>query len=67
MRFVEDLRRGQIVRLTMPYFAAKHGLYTVVYLYRNDWLGVVSHSDGRRHDVPRHVCRQVDIAKTQMN
>ena len=51
---------GQIVRLTTPYRDAARGIYTVVYMYRNGWLGVVSHSDGRRHDVPRHVCRQVE-------
>ena len=67
MLFAEDLRRGQIVRLTMPYRDAERGIYTVVYVYRNGWLGVVSHSDGRRYDVPGQVCRQVETAKARVN
>ena len=67
MHFADDLRRGQIVRLTMPYRDAERGIYTVVYMYRNGWLGVVSHSDGRRYDVPRQVCRQVEIAEARAN
>lgn len=63
MLFAEDLRLGQIVRLTTPYFDARRGIYRVVFIYRNGWLGVVSQSDGRRFDVPAHVCRQVAMGQ----
>ena len=66
MLFADDLRQGQMVRLTMPYRDAERGIYIVVYIYRNGWLGVVSHSDGRRYNVPRHVCRQVEMAKARV-
>lgn len=66
MLFADDLRRGETVRLTMPYLDAERGAYTVVYIYRNGWLGVVSHSNGRHYDVPRHVCRQVETAKAKV-
>ncbi len=66
MLSTDDLRRGQIVRLTMPYRDAERGIYTVVYMYRNGWLGVLSHRDGRRYDVPRQVCRQVETAKARV-
>ena len=67
MLFADDLRKGHIVRLTMPYGDAERGIYTVVYMYRNGWLGVVSHSNGRQYDVPRQVCRQVEIANARVN
>lgn len=66
MLIANDLREGQTVRLTMPYRDARRGFYTVVYLYRNGWLGVISRSDGRRHNVPRHVCRLVENADAQI-
>lgn len=59
MLFADDLRPGHIVRLTTPYYDAARGIYTIVYLYRNGWLGVVSRSDGRRYDLPRRLCRRV--------
>ncbi|MCY3915444.1 MAG: hypothetical protein OXG49_05470 [Chloroflexi bacterium] len=67
MLFADDLRQGQMVRLTMPYRDAERGIYIVVYIYRNGWLGVVSHSDGRRYNVPRHVCRPVEMAKARVH
>ena len=67
MRFADDLRRGQMVRLTTPYCDAERGIYTVVYVYRNGWLGVVARSDGRRFDVPRQVCRQVETANARVS
>ena len=39
---------------------ADRGIYTIVYVYTNGWLGVQSHVDGRRHDVPTYVCRLVE-------
>ena len=65
MLLADDLREGQTVRLTMPYRDARRGIYTIVYLYRNGWLGLISRSDGRRFDVPRHVCRLVETADAQ--
>lgn len=59
MLMTEDIRRGQTVRLTTPYFDAERGIYTVIYVYRNGWLGVVSHDDRRQYDVPIFVCRPV--------
>jgi len=67
MLYAGDLRRGQIVRLTTPYFNAERGIYTVVFIYRTGWLGVVSHSDGSRYNVPRHLCRQVETAEAQVS
>lgn len=52
---------GQVVRLTTPYFDAQRGLYIVVYIYSNGWLGVVSCADGQRYDVPSFVCRVTPI------
>jgi len=51
---------GQLVRLTMPYFDAQRGVYTVVYVYSNGWLGVISCANGQRYDVPAFVCRAVE-------
>lgn len=51
---------GQVVRLTTPYLNAERGLYTVVYVYSNGWLGVVSHHDGQGYDVPPFVCRPIE-------
>lgn len=62
MRIVGDIHRGQTVRLMSPYLDAARGIYTVVYIYRNGWLGLVSHSGGRRYDAPGHLCRPVDAA-----
>ena len=52
--------RGTIVRLTTPYLDADRGLYTVVYVYRNGWLGLESQRDGQRYDVLAYLCRPVD-------
>ena len=60
MQAANDIGRGQAIRLTMPYCDAERGMYTVIYVYRNGWLSVVSRADGRRFDVPVYVCRQVD-------
>ena len=57
-----SVHMGQSVRLTTPYLDAARGIYTVIYVYRNGWLGVVSHIGGRRYDVPGHICRPVDAA-----
>ncbi len=56
-----ELARGQLVRLTTPYWDAKRGLYMVEYVYRNGSLGLVSQADGRRHDVPAYICRLVSV------
>ena len=53
--------RGQIVRLTLPYWDAQRGLYTVEYVYRNGALSVLSHADRRRYEVPAHICRPVSV------
>ena len=55
----ETLSAGMIVRLTTPYLNARRGLYHVIYVYRNGWLGVESRRDGRRFDVPAYICRPV--------
>lgn len=62
MRAGAEVKRGQVVRLTMPYWDAARGWYTVAYVYRNGSLSVVSHVDGRRYDVPAHFCRATEIA-----
>ena len=54
-----NLKRGQIVRLTSPYWDAEPGLYLVEYVYRNGSLAVVSRANGRRFEVPAHICRPV--------
>lgn len=66
MRHFVDLRMGQTVRLTTPYLDAARGIYTVIYVYRNGWLGIVSREDGRRFDVPGHLCRQLDASYTNV-
>ena len=60
MHYAESMSVGQIVRLTTPYLNAARGIYTVVYVYSNGWLGVVSHSDRHNYDVPAYVCRLVE-------
>ena len=65
MLFADDLRPGQFVRLTTPYYDAPRGIYTIVYLYRNGWLGVVSRSHGRRYNLPRRLCRRVGMDAAQ--
>lgn len=55
---------GQTVRLTTPYLDAERGLYTVVYVYNNGWLGVVSRANGQGYDVPSFVCRAIEINTT---
>ena len=60
MHYAENISVDQIVRLTTPYMNAERGIYTVVYVYSNGWLGVSSHSDGRYYDVPAYVCRLVE-------
>ncbi len=67
MRFADDFHLGQVLRLTMPYFAAERGFYTIVYFYRNGWLGLISQRDGRRYNVPRHICRPVETAIAPMS
>lgn len=56
-----DLKRGQIVRLTSPFWDAERGLYTVAFVYRNGSLSVLSHSNGRRYEVPARICRPVSV------
>lgn len=63
MQAVSELDCGAIVRLTMPYREAARGLYTIVYIYRNGWLGVASGRDGRRYNVPAYICRVIATAK----
>ncbi len=63
MRMGGELACGAVVRLTVPYREAARGAYTIVYIYRNGWLGVVSRSDGRRYDVPAYICRVIATAK----
>ena len=55
------IQSGQFVRLTTPYCDAKRGLYQVLYVYSNGWLGVVSHVNGQRYDVPAYLCRVVEV------
>lgn len=62
MRILGDIHWGQTIRLMSPYFDAARGIYTVVYVYRNGWLGVVSQANGRQYDVPGHLCRPVAVA-----
>ncbi len=50
---------GQIVRLTTRYMDAERGIYTVVYVYSNGWLGLASQRDGRCYDAPAHICRLI--------
>lgn len=50
---------GSVVRLTTPYLDAERGVYSVIYVYSNGWLGVRSHSTGARFDVPAYLCRQL--------
>ena len=66
MQVVGDIQSGQTVRLMSPYLEAARGIYTVVYIYRNGWLGVVAHSGRRHYDVPGHLCRQVDTAASSL-
>ncbi len=54
-----ELSCGAIVRLMTPYRGAARGLYAIVYIYRNGWLGVVSQQDGRSYDVPAYICRLI--------
>ena len=61
MRIVGDIHTGQTVRLMSPYFDAARGIYAVVYVYRNGWVGVVSYANGRRYNVPGYLCRPVDV------
>ena len=51
---------GQVVRLATPYLDAGRGIYTVVYVYSNGWLGVLLHSNGQSYDVPAFVCRSIE-------
>ena len=67
MQHFVDVRMGQTVRLTTPYLDAARGIYSVIYVYRNGWLGIASREDGRRFDVPGHLCRQLDIRNTNMD
>ena len=53
---------GAVVRLMTPYRDAGRGLYTIVYIYRNGWLCLVSQRDGRRFNVPAFLCRVVASA-----
>ncbi len=66
MHYGEQMEAGQTIRLTTPYRDADRGIYTVVYVYRNGWLGVSSHRDGRNYDVPAHVCRLVEVATKEL-
>lgn len=54
--------KGQRIRLTSSYWEAERGVYQVIYVYRNGWLGVVSPTSGRQFDVPAHICRQISPA-----
>ena len=67
MQHFVDLRVGQRVRLTTPYLDAARGIYTVIYIYRNGWIGIISRENGRRFDVPGHLCRQVELAYAPVN
>ncbi len=60
MRPPQPFKPGRIVRLVMPYRGAGRGIYMVVYVYRNGWLGVVARGDGGPCDVPPQVCRLVE-------
>ena len=63
MQMDGGLSRGAVVRLTTPYREAARGTYTIVYIYRNGWLDVVSRRDGRRYSVPAYICRVIATAK----
>ncbi len=54
-----ELACGAVVRLMMPYREATRGLYIIVYIYRDGWLGVVSRRDGRSFNVPAFICRVI--------
>ena len=54
-----ELRIGATVRLMTPYRDAPRGLYDIIFVYRNGWLGVVSRVSGRRYNVPAHICRVI--------
>ena len=60
MQVAENIGWGQTVRLTTAYRDAERGVYFVIYVYRNGWLGVVSRANGRRFNVPGYICRHVD-------
>ncbi len=62
MYYGEILSAGHTVRLTNSYLEAKRGYYTVVYVYTNGWLGLVSHRDGRNYDIPAHICRLIEAS-----
>lgn len=61
MQLDATVSRGQIVRLTSPYWDAPRGLYTVEYVYRNGSLSVISRADGRRYEVPVYICRLASV------
>ena len=61
MRNGEEFKRGQVVRLTTPYWDAARGVYTVAYVYRNGSLSLLSHADGRRYEAPARICRRVSL------
>lgn len=63
MQLAGEFTYGAIVRLTTPYREAARGLYIIIYIYRNGWLGVVSRRDGRRYSVPAYICRVIATAK----
>ena len=65
MRGSDNTICGNVVRLTMPYLNAERGIYTVIYVYSNGWLGVRSHSTGERYDVPAFLCRQVETKSAE--
>ena len=56
-----EFKRGQIVRLTTPYWRARRGLYTVAYVYRNGSLSLISHVDGLPYDAPARLCRATTL------
>ena len=60
MQSLDSPAAGETVRLTMTYHKAQRGNYTVVYVYSNGWLGLLSHQDGRNYDAPAHICRLIE-------
>ena len=62
-----EFKRGQIIRLTTPYWGAGRGLYTVDFVYRNGSLCLLALADGRRYDAPGRLCRLVGEHNGQMN
>ena len=62
-----EYKRGQIIRLTTPYWDAGRGLYTVDFVYRNGSLCLLAHVDGRRFDAPAYLCRLVAEHKGRAN